>query len=90
MKDIKFGKKVQEYEPEIMPLSVKGLFELMKELAGSGIKCRTTTCVFNLFPDCGIKNVHIFHGKCPHFNPKLTYKDVSPGYEHDANAEGQG
>jgi len=68
-------------QSEESTVELRKLLPLLKELwAEEGIKCQTTNCVFNEYPFCLIKNVWLIQGQCPHFNPKLKLKDVSPGY----------
>jgi hypothetical protein len=53
----------------------------------TGIKCDTRDCVFFDFFNCHLRRVILRHGACPHYNPKLTFADVSPGYKADAAPE---
>jgi hypothetical protein len=53
----------------------------------TGIKCNTSDCVFNSLFECLIRMVILSKGRCPHYNPKLTYSDVLPGYSPDAAPE---
>lgn len=42
----------------------------------SGIMC-ATRCVFQLGNKCGLKNVILTSGMCPHYNPKLRNEDIA-------------
>jgi hypothetical protein len=42
----------------------------------TGILC-ATNCVLRLGSKCGLKNVILTHGMCPHYNPNLKNEDVA-------------
>jgi hypothetical protein len=42
----------------------------------TGILC-ATDCVFQLGHKCGLKNVILTSGMCPHYNPNLKNEDIA-------------
>ena len=61
-------------------VTLRALLEALKSYSETkGLQCQTTQCALNIDGYlCGVINVYITDGKCPHFNPDIPRDAFHP------------